>query len=82
MTKQEFAAAVFAYLAEQTPDLDSSLLTPDANLWDLGYVDSIRVVELVVFIENLIGREIDLSANDAKPAVSVGEMYEAYVKAG
>ncbi len=78
MTEEEFATAVNAYLAEKQPEIDPALLTPDANLWDLGFVDSVGAADLILFIEELIGREIDLSAGDAKPAVSVREMYETY----
>ena len=78
MTEQQFTNAVTAYLKEKQPGINPALLTPDANLWDLGFVDSVGAADLILFIEELIGREIDLSANDAKPAVSVREMYEAY----
>ena len=82
MTEEKFAAAVNAYLAEKNADFDSALLTPDANLWDLGLVDSLRAVDLILFIEELTGREIDLWAHHAKPPVSIREMYKAYAGAG
>ena len=82
MTEEKFAAAVNAYLADKNADFDSALLTLDANLWDLGFVDSLGAVDLILFIEELIGREIDLWANDAKTPVSIHEMYKAYVGAG
>lgn len=81
MTEEQFANAVTAYLTEKQPGIDPALLTPDANLWDLGYVDSVGAADLILFIEELIGREIDLTASDAKPAVSVREMYETYATA-
>ena len=82
MTEEKFAAAVNAYLADKNADFDSALLTLDANLWDLGFVDSLGAVDLILFIEELIGREIDLWANDAKTPVSIHEMYKAYAGAG
>ena len=82
MTEEQFTTAVNAYLTEKQPDIDPALLTPDANLWDLGFIDSVGAADLILFIEELIGREIDLSAGDVKPAVSIREMYETYATKG
>lgn len=79
MTEEQFVHAVKDYLAGAKPDLDASRLTPDDNLWELGYLDSLSTADLVVFVEGLAGREIDLAGGDVKSVRSIRAIYDKHV---
>ncbi|MFE1772806.1 phosphopantetheine-binding protein [Streptomyces sp. NPDC059008] len=46
------------FLSHLRPDADMAAVTSDSNLFELGILDSLAVVELIVFLERLIGAEI------------------------
>jgi acyl carrier protein len=75
----DFAALVRRFLFDQKPELNHTLLTPEANLWELGYVDSLSLVELIVFVEGVVGREIDF-AGDTRTFRSTESIYRAHVR--
>jgi hypothetical protein len=74
----DFAALVQGFLFDQKPELNHTLLTSEANLWELGYVDSLSLVELIVFVEGVVGREIDF-AGDTRTFQSIASIYRAHV---
>ena len=79
MERKQFVDAMKRYLSRENPKLDPSLLTPGASLWELGYVDSLRTVELILFVEKLIGREIGLDGSDVRTFTSIQAIYDAHV---
>lgn len=76
--KQLFVDEVTRYLVHMRPHRE--LPMPDANLWTMGYLDSLSVVELVLFVENMIGS--DLSVGDVHSLRSIDAIYDNYVKPG
>ena len=82
MTEDQFTNAVKDYLAGVKPDLDASKLAPDDNLWELGYLDSFGTADLVVFVEGLVGRELELAGGDVKSVATIRAMYDSHMKSG
>lgn len=76
MNKQFFIDEVTRYLVHMRPHRE--LPMPDANLWTLGYLDSLSVVELILFVERMVGS--DLSVGDVHSLRSIDTIYDNYVK--
>jgi len=45
------------------PKNKSAIIELDTHLWDNGLVDSFRMVELVIFLEDLLNRDLDINSN-------------------
>jgi acyl carrier protein len=56
--------------------------TPDDNLFDLGLVDSLSMVEVLVFVENMTSRAIDLLNVDPEGLFTLKGMYDATFNSG
>lgn len=80
MEQQQFVDLMTAYLRSKRPDADSQALTPDASLWDLGYLDSVSMVELIMFVEGLLGGNVTLDTSDVRSFGSIRAVYDHHVK--
>jgi acyl carrier protein len=47
----------------------------DANLFDLGLVDSFTIIQMIVYLEELTGISIDLSAHDLESFYTIRGIY-------
>jgi acyl carrier protein len=79
MTLPEFHAAVVGFFrdsggAQLPADLDET-----SNLFDLGLLDSLRLAELVIFVEELLQRSIPLEDLDVRVFHTTAGMYGALV---
>jgi acyl carrier protein len=69
-----------AFLCEQRPDLDG-LVEPDTQLWEAGYLDSFGLIETLTFLEELLGRPIEIGADDLPSFFTMRAMYAHLVAA-
>ena len=76
MDKQPFVDALTQYLVSKRPHKEPPV--PEANLWTLGYLDSLSIVELILFVEKVTGS--DLSFGDVHSLRSIEAIYDHYVK--
>jgi acyl carrier protein len=76
MERQSFLDAIAQYFIRKNPNREPP--GPQANLWTLGYVDSLRIVELIIYVENITGSELTL--RDANSISSIDAIYNEYVK--
>lgn len=80
MTVEEFFEKVKRFLAELDPGLDLDALTPQTHLWEMGYLDSFAMLNVVSFIEDETGRQVTLDPDALPNFFTVERMYEAYVE--
>jgi acyl carrier protein len=73
-----FKQKVEAFLL-QDPKNKTGQIELDTHLWDNGLVDSFRMVELVMFLEDLLSREIDINSNFTSNFHTIRKMYTALV---
>lgn len=71
----EFIGAVRDFLQRQNPACPDSF-GPDENLFALGLVDSLRLVELIVHIEGLTGQEIPVEDFSIKSFYTLDSLYQ------
>jgi len=81
MERQIFLKEVESFLLsdESNKEHNISSIDPSANLWDLGLVDSFRIMELILFLEDILGKEINVESNFIRNFHTMDLMYESLV---
>jgi acyl carrier protein len=67
-----------SFLVEHRPDLDGEV-EPSTQLWVTGYLDSFGLIETISFLEELLGRPIEIGADDLPSFFTMKDMYLAFV---
>jgi acyl carrier protein len=82
MEKSVFKVHVEKFLLNDVTNEESQLTAIDynTNLWDAGLVDSFRVMELILFLEDLLGKEISVESNFISNFHTVDAMYRTLVQ--
>lgn len=76
MTLQEIKDNLFEYIKKQYDLADDSDYTPDINLFDYGYLDSLGAVEVITWLEETYKIEITQKDIVLFPMNSVDEIAE------
>lgn len=81
--QEEFYASVTALLRDLKPERDD-VPDPelDTHLWAEGYLDSLGMLELIYFLEERLGREIELAGDFLPTFFTLRSIYETYVSPG
>ncbi len=79
MTEQEFYDGLRRFLAERRPDLPGDDIEPSTQLWEAGYLDSFGLIETLTYLEEVVGRPIEISADDLPSFFTMKDMYLAFV---
>ncbi|MFJ8495603.1 hypothetical protein ACIRBZ_45840 [Streptomyces sp. NPDC094038] len=79
MDPDEFYIAFRELIQRMKPHLDTTALTPDTHLWATGFVDSISLLEIVEFIEDLVGHEIELGGEFLQNFTTMRGIHESYL---
>jgi len=75
--EDSFYREVGAFLAGHRPDLDGEI-DPATQLWASGYLDSFGLIETISFLEELLGRQIEIGADDLPSFFTMKDMYLAF----
>jgi len=79
MQRDEFYTRFAAVLRTLRAPRELPVPEPRDNLWDLGYLDSFAMVEVLIQLEELIGREIELTADSLRSFHTLERIYDTYV---
>jgi acyl carrier protein len=81
MQQNLFKEKVEAFLLNDASNKELNLLfiDLDTNLWDKGLVDSFRIMELILFLEDFLGKEISVESNFISNFHTIGSMYNSLV---
>jgi acyl carrier protein len=79
MEKSIFKDNVQKFLLSDVSNSESQVLKIDygTNLWDVGLVDSFRIMELILFLEDLTGTEISVESNSITNFHTIDSMYNS-----
>lgn len=80
--RDEFYASVTALLRDLKPEREAPDPEPDTHLWAEGYLDSLGMLELIYFLEERLGREIELAGDFLPTFFTLRTIYETYVCPG
>ncbi|MGH9090982.1 MAG: hypothetical protein ACRDZR_06335 [Acidimicrobiales bacterium] len=75
--EEAFYGTLRGFLAGQRPDLDGAI-EPDTQLWETGYLDSFGLIETISFLEELLGRPVEIGADDLPSFFTMKAMYTAF----
>ena len=74
LEKSAFYERLRGFLVEHRPDLDGEI-EPSTQLWVTGYLDSFGLIETISFLEELLGRPIEIGADDLPSFFTMKDMY-------
>jgi hypothetical protein len=79
VTDEQFYAAFIGWLRETRPSGDAADPGPDTHLWATGYLNSIAMLEMIFFLEQLLDRELQLNGDFLPTFFTMRSIYEAHV---
>ena len=79
MERQAFRDLMLAFLREANPGVAIARVADDDDLIELGYVDSLRIMELIALFEDTLGTEIVLESMNPRAFRTVGGVYDAVI---
>ena len=80
--REEFYASVTVLLRDLKPERDVPDPGPETHLWAEGYLDSLGMLELIYFLEEQLGGEIELAGDFLPTFFTLKSIYETYVAVG
>ncbi|MEV7339971.1 acyl carrier protein [Streptomyces sp. NPDC093544] len=78
MLRDQFYEKFIALLQEVKP-FEGPDPQPTSRLWEEGYVDSLTLLDIVTFLEDLVGREVDLTGDAITNFYTMKAMYDGYL---
>jgi acyl carrier protein len=79
MLRQDFRELMLAFLRDANPGVAIARVADDDDLLELGYVDSLRIMEMVALLEDTLGTNVPLESIDPRAFRTVGGVYEAVI---
>lgn len=81
MTREEFYRRFVVFLRSIQDGIDLPVPEPATHLWIEGYINSVQMLEVLVFLEESTGRDIDLGPASAGTFDTMETIYRTYVAA-
>lgn len=78
MPIDEFFAVLTAFLRRLKPEIDTDP-EPTTHLWAEGYIDSLGMLELVFFLEELTGSQVPLEGDFLPTFFTMDAIYTTYI---
>ncbi|SFP27818.1 Phosphopantetheine attachment site [Amycolatopsis arida] len=78
--RAEFERRFKKFVGELKPGFDTDSIAPGDNLFDLGALDSLSMTRVVIFLEDLLGAEIDLETATIDAFSSIDVMYSRFIE--
>ena len=77
MEREKFYEAFSRLLVELRPEYEKP--SADAHLWADGYLDSFAMVQVLQWLEELVGQELELGADALPNFFTMERIYDIYV---
>ena len=78
MPIDEFFAALVVFLRTLKPEIET-VPEPTTHLWAEGYIDSLGMLELVFFLEEMLGSQIPLEGDFLPTFFTMDAIYATYI---
>lgn len=79
MNKEQFVENFCLFLQSLNLNSDISNLETTTNLMESGYLDSLSMVEVIIFIENMIGEEISIENYQLSNFYTIEDIYNTFI---
>lgn len=80
MNRENFYKSLQEFLKVRRPDADAKTnhIYEKDNLFDSGYIDSLNVVELILFIEEKTGKEIPIENYSPRSFHTMKQIFDTF----
>lgn len=79
MARDEFYGELISLIRDLKPGRNVPDPEPETHLWANGYVDSLGMLEIIYFLEERLGAEIELSGDFLPTFFTLKSIYDTYV---
>ena len=79
MDRQAFRETMLAFLRDASPGMTIDRVGDSDDLVDLGYIDSLRMMELILVLEETFGISILLEEIDSRALRTIDGIYDVVV---
>lgn len=79
MVKEIFYPQIISFLKEKNPECKEELILPSTNLIYGGILDSFAVVELIIFIEKITNKQLDVDKLNTKSIETIENIYNYFI---
>ena len=79
MEREEFYKRFTELLRELSPGVDLTDLRPDTHVWSDGYVDSMAMLDVIMFVEDLTGHELAVDGDFLPTFFTMELIYDRYI---
>src|SRR5512133_2538252 len=77
--RSAFYRDLTALLHELHPENQGNDPDPDTHLWVAGYVDSLVMLEIVYFLEDRLGHDIELEGDFLPTLFTMESIFDTYI---
>ncbi|MCY9589762.1 acyl carrier protein [Paenibacillus chitinolyticus] len=77
MTKEDVYAKFVEHI-KKTNQVEELQIDENDNLLEHGYIDSLSMVDMIVFLEEQVGREIVIEDYDIRKFYTLKSIYETF----
>jgi acyl carrier protein len=78
MNSENFYKSLQEFLKERRSNGKTNHISEKDNLFDLGYIDSLNVVELILFIEEKTGKEIPIENYTPRTFHTMKQIFDTF----
>ena len=78
MTESEVRAQLREWVLDRSKAPRGVELRDDTQILEAGFLSSLDVVELILFIEHLKGKEVDLESIDPEVIANIDALYDGF----
>jgi acyl carrier protein len=82
VTESDIRTHLKSWIAKHSKSSSIADIRDDTPILEQGILSSLDIVELVLYIENLRGEEIDAEEIDPEAFVSIDSLYENFFRIG
>jgi acyl carrier protein len=79
LDRDEFTSAFADFIAGIDAERSIPTVRPGDNLFDAGVLDSFTVMRVIVFLENLVDRPVDLQDANIESFATIDDIYKNFV---
>lgn len=80
MDEKQFYESFLPFLDSINLDQEHGDISPSTNLLEAGYIDSLKMVELIIYLEELLGEEIAIEEYHVRKFYSMGSIYQTFIE--
>lgn len=78
MDQESFYQQFTARIQEMHPDKPIPNIQPTDNLYELGFIDSLNMVEVIIFLESMLGNPISIENFQIRNFYTMNSIFDTF----